>query len=265
MRAVLLIARREVANLLGTPVAWVVLVVVAFFSAQFFTGALDGWRLLAARAAEAPGGSAILERMNLTDLVVARMLGSVALLLVVTTPFLSMRLVAEERRSGAFDLLASAPVRPLQIVLGKYLGAVAVLCAALAVVSAYPVLLGLVSSGARGGSGVEWPTVAAGVAGLFLLGAASIAVGLAFSAFTEVPVVAALLTLLVLLGLWLAPLFAVGAEAPARHLAAALSIAEHLSPFLQGRLALADVAYFLSLTALGLFAAERAVEARRWA
>jgi ABC-2 type transport system permease protein len=265
VRPILHIARKELAVLFATPVAWVVLVVVAFFSAQLFTGALDTWRYLATRAVDVPGGAATLERMNLTEMVVARLLGSVALFLVVTTPFLSMRLLAEERRSGTFELLLTSPVRPLQIVLGKYLAVLVVLAAALALVAVYPALLAVVGRGAAGGSAVEWPTVATGLLGLFLLGAACLAVGLAFSAFTEVPVVAALLSLLVLLGLWLAPLFTVGAAAPARGLASALSTSEHLASFLQGRLALADLVYYLSLVILGVFAADRGVEARRWA
>jgi ABC-2 type transport system permease protein len=265
VRAILHIARKELAVLFATPVAWVVLVVVAFFSAQLFAGALDTWGRLAARAGEVPGGAAVLERMNLTELVVARLLGSVALFLVITAPFLSMRLLAEERRSGTFELLATAPVRPLQIVLGKYLAVLAILVAALALVAVYPALLAWAGRGTGGGPAVEWPTVASGLLGLFLLGAAALAVGLGFSAFTDVPVVAALLSLLVLLGLWLAPLFTVGASVPARGLAAALSTSEHLSSFLQGRLALADLSYYLSLVVLGLFAADRGVEARRWA
>ncbi len=264
MRATLAIARKELSVYFTTPLAWVVLVVVAFFSAQSFAGALDGFRLLATRAGEVPGGAAVLDRLNLTDAVVARLLASVGLLLVVTTPFLTMRLVAEEERAGTLELLLTAPVRPASVVAGKYLAALAVLAAALLLASAYPAVLAVVGRGAAGGAAVEWPTVAAGLLGLFLLGAAALAVGLAFSALAGTPVVAALLTLLVRLGLWLATMFTVGAAPAARNLAAGLSASEHLAPFLQGRVALADVLYYLSLSALGLFVAERAVEGRRW-
>jgi ABC-2 type transport system permease protein len=265
VRAILAIVRKELSVYFTTPLAWVVLVVVAFFSAQVFAGALDGFRLLATRAGEIPGGASVLERMNLTDAVVARLLGSIGLLLVVTTPFLSMRLIAEERRSGTFELLLTVPVRPAEIVLGKYLASLAVLCAALSLVAIFPAFLSVAGSGTQGGAAIEWPTVAAGLLGLFLLGAAALAVGLAFSALSETPVVAALLSLLVLSSLWLATLFTVGAGGAARNLAAGLSASEHLAPFLQGRIALSDVLYYLSLCALGLFVAERAVEGRRWA
>ena len=265
MRAILAIVRKELSVYFTTPVAWVVLVVVAFFSAQVFAGALDGFRLLTSRAGEIPGGAALLERVNLTDAVVARLFGSVGLLLVVTTPFLSMRLVAEERRTGTFELLMTAPIRPVEIIAGKYLASLGVLVAALSLVALFPAFLAVAGRGAQGGGAVEWPTVAAGLLGLLLLGAAALAVGLAFSALAGTPVVAALLSLLVLLGLWLAGMFTVGAGGAARNLAAGVSASEHLAPFLQGRIALPDVLYYLSLCALGLFVAERAVEGRRWA
>lgn len=264
MRAVLGIARKELSLYFTTPVAWVVFTVVAFFSAEFFTGALEGFRFLAARALELHS-TGLLDRMNLTDMVVARLFGSMGLFLLVATPFLSMRLLAEEKRASTFELLMTSPVRPSEIVLGKYLASLVVLLAALAVVALFPALLTAVARGTGGGSAVEWPTVGAGLLGLFLLGAAGLAVGLFFSAVTDTPVVAALLSLLVLLGLWMAPLFTVGAGAAVRDLAAAVSSAEHLSGFLGGRIALADLLYYLSLTAMGLFLAERAVEAHRWA
>ena len=264
MRAVLGIARKELSVAFTTPVAWVVFTVVAFFSALFFTGALENFRYVASRAQELQS-SGLLDRMNLTDMVVARLFGSVGLFLFVATPFLSMRLLAEEKRASTFELLLTTPVRPIEIVLGKYLSSLVVLAAAVAIVALFPAALAAVGRGAQGGAAVEWATVGTGLLGLFLLGAAGLAVGLFFSALTDAPVVAALLSLLVLLGLWMGTFFTVGAGAAARQLAQSLSAAEHLAGFLAGRIALPDVLYFLSLVALGLYLADRAVEGHRWA
>ena len=266
MRAILAIVRKELSVYFTTPVAWVVLVVVAFFSAQVFAGALDGFRLLTTRAGEIPGGAALLERVNLTDAVVARLFGSVGLFLVVTTPFLSMRLVAEERRTGTFELLMTAP-DPARRDRGRQVPGLprrARPRRSCSWPSSRPSCRwrGAGRRAAEPSSGPPWPPACSG---LFLLGAAALAVGLAFSALAGTPVVAALLSLLVLLGLWLAGMFTVGAGGAARNLAAGLSASEHLAPFLQGRIALPDVLYYLSLCALGLFVAERAVEGRRWA
>lgn len=264
MRTVLAIARKELSAYFTTPVAWVVFMVVAFFSAQFFTGALEGFRFLSTRAQQLPA-SGLLDRMNLTDMVVAQLFGSVALFILITAPFLSMRLVAEEKRSSTFELLMTVPVRPLEIVIGKYLASLAVLGASMTIVAAYPALLAVFARGAQGGGAVEWATVGTGLLGLSLLGGMALAIGLFFSAVTDTPVVAALLSLLVLIGLWAATTFTIGAGQPVRDLAAALSAAEHLTAFLQGRIVLTDVLYYLSLTTVGLFLADRAVEGHRWA
>lgn len=264
MRPALAIARKELEVYFTTPIAWVMFMVVAFFAALFFNGALDAYRFLTLRAFQFQDPS-VLERMNLTDMVVGRLLGPVGILIVIIAPFLSMRLVAEEKRSRTFELLMTAPVRPIQIVLGKYLAALAVMGAAVAIVAAFPLVLSVASRGAAGGAGVEWQTVGTGLLGLFLLGAAAMSVGLLCSSLTESVIVAALVSLIALLTLWMATIFAVGAEGPVKDLVSALSASEHLTAFLAGRIELKDLVYYLSLTALGLFLAERAVEGHRWA
>ena len=263
MRAALAVARKELEIYFTTPMAWVVLAVIAFFAAQTFNGALDAYRFLALRAsAVAPQAAA---GLNLTERVVIPLLESVGVFLVILSPFLTMRLVADEKRTGTLELLLTAPVRPLSLVLGKYLAVLAVLATALAIVALFPLLLTLAGGGQAGGAAVEWRTVGTGLLGLLLLAMMAAAVGLFFSALTESVIVAALLSLVVLLALWAVTLFAVGVEGPGRELAAALSAYERLGGFLEGRVVLGDVLYFLSFTVLGLYLTERAVEAHRWA
>jgi ABC-2 type transport system permease protein len=264
LRTAIAIARKELEVYFTTPVAWVMLMVVAFFAAQFFNGALDAWRYLSARALTFQSPEAM-AGLNVTDLVVARLLGSMGVFVIIVAPFLSMRLLAEEKRTRTFELLLTAPIRPLSIVVGKYLAALVVLAAVLALVAIYPLVLELAGEGASGGPAVEWRTVGTGFVGLFLLGAMALAIGLFFSALTESVIVAALLAEIVLLGLWVLTLFAVGAEGPTRDLVVGLSASEHLAGFLQGRIELRDVVYYLSFVVLGLYLTDRAVEAHRWA
>jgi len=265
MRSALAITRKELQVYFTTPAAYVALMVVAFFAAQIFAGSLEAYRALAVRLPASEEGQRALAQLNLTDFVVARLFAQVALFLLVTAPFLSMRLLAEERRARTLELLLTSPVRPAAIVAGKYLAALLVSAACVAVVAAFPAILSLFAKGARGGPAVEWATVATGLLGLLLLGAMCVAVGLFVSALTESVVVAALLSLVALLALWLVTLFTVGAEGPLREIAAGLSASEHLAAFLQGRVELADLVYYLSFVILGLWLAERAVEGRRWA
>jgi ABC-2 type transport system permease protein len=263
MRSVLAIARKEIEVYFTTPIAWVMLMVVAFFAAYFFNGALDAFRYLSLRALSFQSPEA-LEHLNLTDRVVWPLFNSIGIFVLFVAPFLTMRLVADEKRTRTFELLMTAPVRPIQIALGKYLAALAVLAAAVALVALYPALLAVVGRGSQGGAGVEWQTVLTGLLGLFLLGAMAMSVGLFFSSVTESVVVAALLSLMFLLALWLVTLLTLVVEGPAKEVASALSASEHLSAFLQGRIELRDVVYYLSFAVLGVYLTERAIEAQRW-
>jgi ABC-2 type transport system permease protein len=264
MRAALAIARKELTVHFTTPVAWVMLMVVAFFAAQFFNGGLDAYRFLSLRAMQFQNPQ-LLEHLNLTERVLSPLFGSMGVFLIIVAPFLSMRLFAEERRARTFELLMTAPVRPFDIVLGKYLASLVVLLLAVAIVALFPLLLSFYSGGAQGGAGVEWQTVGTGLLGLFLLGAMAMAVGMLASALTESVIVSALVSLIVLLALWVVTIFTIGVEGPVRELTAALSAAEHLSSFLAGRLELKDVVYYLSFVVLGLYLTDRAIEGSRWA
>jgi ABC-2 type transport system permease protein len=263
VKGALAIARKELSVYFTTPVAYVAFMVMAFFAAQFFTGSLDWYRQIAMRMAYE--GPQMMDRLNLTDVVVSQLFRSVGIFIVISAPFLSMRLVAEEKRARTFELLMTSPVRPFEIVVGKYLAALAVIAVSVGIVALFPALLTFVAKGARGGSPVEWQTVGTGLLGLFLLGAMAMAIGLFVSALTESVIVAALVSLVVLLGLWLVTIFTVGTEGPLKELASGLSAAEHLAAFMQGRIELKDVVYYLSFVALGLWLTDRALEGHRWA
>src|SRR5512141_228103 len=264
MQSALAVAKKELNVYFTTPIAYVAFMVMAFFAAQFFTGSVEAYRPFVMRVSPYEGQK-MLERLNLTDVVVSRLFASVGVFIVISAPFLSMRLVAEEKRARTFELLMTSPVRPLEIVVGKYLAALVVMAVSIAIVAVFPVLLSFFAKGVKGGSAVEWQTVGTGLLGLFLLGAMSMAVGLFISSLTESVIVAALVSLIVLLALWVVTIFTLGAEGPMKELASGLSASDHLMAFLQGRIELKDVLYYLSFVALGLWLTDRAIEGHRWA
>jgi ABC-2 type transport system permease protein len=263
MRSVLAIAKKELNVYFTTPVAYVVFVVIAFFSALFFTGSVEWYRQIAARMSLE--GPQMMERLNLTEVVVMRLFGSVGILFVFAAPVLSMRLMADEKRGHTFELLMTAPVRPIEIVFGKYLAALAVMTISIALVGMFPAVLSFFARGVQGGSAVEWQTVGTGLLGLFLLGAMAMAVGLFVSSLTESQAVAALGSFITLITLWLATIFTIGGQGPLTELAQGMSASEHLMPFLQGRIELKDILYYVSFIALGLWLTDRVIEGSRWA
>jgi ABC-2 type transport system permease protein len=200
---------------------------------------------------------------NLTDGVAVQMWGVVLIITLFVAPFLSMRLFAEEKRHKTFELLMTVPVRPIEIVLGKYFGGLAVISATLGLTIVYPIILAVFGA-SESGSALEWSTVALGYGGLLLWGATCIAIGMFISSLTESQMLAAFLTFAVLLPWMLLKGLAQSAEEPYRSIAAHLSFDAQLENLLKGVLDLKAVVFFVSIIFLSILFTHRAVEAQRW-
>ena len=262
MRNSIAIAKKELYLYFTTPIAYVAFFATSFIGAWFFLSLTSSFQRQSMQFVQFQAQQ-MLERMNLTDMVAAPLLVNMGLILTFVIPFLSMRLFAEERRQKTMELLMTAPVRSSEIVFGKFLSALVVLAVGIAIVAAFPALLSVFGSGA--GGAIEWQTVGAGLAGLFLCGAAFLAIGLFVSSLTDSQVVAALITFFVLLLTWMISWKAAEAEGVWRDVILHASSVTHLVQFARGIVDLSDVVYFLSVIVLGLFLTHRAVESRRWA
>lgn len=259
MRGALAIARKDLSVAFTTPLAWVAFVLVAFLAALYFNSYLGFYV-----AQVMQGGGAGAARLNPTDVVVGPGLGSLGVFLMLASPLLTMRLVAEEKGRRTFELLMTAPIRPSAIVAGKFLAALGLVIVLLAIGAIFPAALAALGGG-QAAPVLEWETVATCFAGLLLLGAACQAIGLFLSAVTDSMAVAALLSFMTMLVLLLLPRAALSAQGAVREAVAVLAVPDHMTSFLEGRLALRDVLYFVSLTVLGLWLTERVIEGHRWA
>ena len=172
--------------------------------------------------------------------------------------FISMRLIAEERQTGTINLLYSSPISDGQIVLGKYLSAL-VFLAILTLATIYMPMLVLVNGK------VSWGHVAAGYLGLLLLGSACIAIGTFGSALAKSQVIAVVVSGVMVVALLVCWFLARVTERPLNDLFSALALhGSHFQPFQQGIVHIRDVAYYLAVTYVALFGATRVLEARRW-
>ncbi|MFZ5470727.1 MAG: ABC transporter permease [Myxococcota bacterium] len=266
MRNAITIARRELTVYFTTPWAYLVFTAMAFISSFFFIAMLTTFRQVQemARAytwAQLPGDYALYK--NLTDGVVVQLWGVVMIITLFVAPFLSMRLFAEEKRQKTFELLMTAPVRPLEIVVGKYLGGLGVIGATLGLNIVYPLILSAFGA-SESGTALEWSTVGLGYGGLLLWGAACMAIGMFISSLTESQMLAAFLTFSVLLPWMLVKGLAQTAGEPWRSIAKHLSFDEQLHNLMKGVLDLKAIVFFLSIILLALFLTHRSVEARRW-
>lgn len=245
---VLHIARHELRRTFNSPLAWVVLGTVQFLMALFFFMLLS--RYLEPSSWRAGTG--------ITEFVVGGTLQVGGIIMLLVTPLLTMRLFSDELRSGTMDLLLSAPVSLLQLVLGKYLGVLAFLLCMLAMIALMPLSLLL-------GTDLDAGQLAAAFLGLALVLAAFAAVGLFVSTLTAQPTLAAVGSFAILFVLWIIHL---GGQAASERAAAVftwLSLLRHFDNLLRGFVNSVDIVYYLLLSGLFLaFSVWRLDAARCW-
>ncbi len=176
----------------------------------------------------------------------------------VASVLISMRLLAEERQAGTLALLYSSPVKDHEIVLGKFLSALAFL-SLMTLTTVFMPLLVMVHGRLSLGH------IAAGYLGLLLLGSASLAIGTFGSALARNQVLAAVISGCMLVALLTCWLLARITEQPLSDVFGALALwNQHFQPFQAGVVHVRDVVYYLLVTYVALFAATRVLEARRW-
>lgn len=227
------IAHNELRRMFQSPLAWVVLAAVQFLLAMFFF-------LLLARYLEPNPWAA---GRGLTEVVVSGTFQIAGIVMLLVSPFLTMRLFSEEQRGGTMPLLLSSPVPLTQLVLGKFLGMFIFQLCMLFMIALMPLALEL-------GTSLDPGEVAAGLLGLALLLAAFAAIGMFVSTLTSQPAVAAIGGFAVLFVLWIIHMAGRSGSERVGGVFEYLSLLRHFNNLLDGFFNSADVIYYLLLTAL---------------
>ncbi len=226
------IARRELRSYFDSPIAYIVIAVFLlcagglFFSTLFLMGRAD-MRTFFAPSFLSP-----------------------SMLLVILAPAVTMRLVAEERKSGSLELLTTLPLTDTEVILGKYLAALALLGTALGLTLVYAITVGSLGD-------LDWGPVLSGYIGTLLFTAALVAIGLLCSTLTTNQIIAFIFGFIICAVLyfinWLQFLLPSGL-APFFEF---ISTSSHLENLSRGVIDSRDVLYYLSLTAASLFLSVR--------
>jgi ABC-2 type transport system permease protein len=248
------IFKKELRLYFTSPIAYVIIAVFFLISGLFFWSIFDFFSKASMQSMMNPQ---LGRELNVTDGVFRPLLSNVTVILLLLMPMVTMRLFAEERRSGTIELLLTYPVRDGAVLVGKYLAALALYGVMLVGTVVYA---GIIMYFAR----IDWGPLLTGYVGLLLLGATFIAVGLFVSSLTENQIVAAIATFGTLLAFWIIGWSADSVGGPWGKVLSHLSIIEHFDSFAKGVLDTRDVIYYLNFTILALFLALRSLEARRW-
>lgn len=248
MSPLLIIAKREFRSYFDSPLAYVVICLSYFgLGLMFFNVGASFWRV---------------DKASLTDLFVYVGPGLSGLVV----PVVTMALLAEERRSGTLEMLITLPVKDSDVVLGKFLGALGLVLSLLLAMLIYPLMmfwfpwhLGT----------LDWGPVRSALLGLALFSSASVAIGLLISSVTRSQAVAFFITFFVLVMLWMMGELTdyVGQEVnqTLANILAYISFNSRLQGFIRGLVDTRDIVYFVSVSALALVFAFRALERRKWA
>lgn len=254
MSNILAIANKELRSYFNSPIAYAVIGLFAFAFGYMFWLFLRGFIVESMRLSANPMGGAV----NINQMMLRPLVMQVSVIVLFLLPMVTMRTYAEEKRSGTIELLLTAPLTDVQIILGKFLGALGLYAGMLAVT--LPSVLGLFAYG-----NPDWQPVATSYLGLFLLGASFIAFGLFISSLTQNQIIAGVLTFVLLLMLLLVGWLKDFVTSPAGLAAvSAVSIFEHFDDFTKGVLDTKHIAYYVSVITFGLFLTARSVDAERW-
>lgn len=253
MSSVLLICQKELKGYFASPIAYLLM---AFFGLIFGFGIYTATRdvLRFSFQMQMQGQSA---PMNLNQQVITPLLGFGSTISLFLIPMITMRLFAEEKRSGTIELLLTSPVTDLQIILGKWLGALLLYLCILAMS-----MINIALLFAWGKPDIRPVLVA--YLGLLLQGGCLLAIGEFISTTTRNQIIAGGVTFFVCLMLWLLNWFTSFDSGTMSTVINYLSIVTHFDNFSKGVIETKDVVFYLSMIFFSLFITSRAMESLRW-
>jgi ABC-2 type transport system permease protein len=253
MRNVWTIANKELRSYFASPIAYLLLAMFTVIFGFFFWNAV-GFFVSYGMQSQMMGRS---QPMDVNEMVIRPLLSNVSVIGLFLIPMISMRLFAEEKRNMTIELLLTSPVRDLEIIVGKWLSALALYATLL--------LLSALNFGFLFAWGnPDWKPLAVGYLGLLLQAGALLAIGAFISTMTKNQIIAGGVTFGVCLLLWVFE-WVGGYETTAwAKVMSYMSVINHFEPFSKGVIDTKDAVYFLSVIFLGLFLSARSLESLRW-
>ena len=253
MRNIWTICRKELKSYFSSPIAYMLLAMFAVVFGYFFWNAVGYFNSIGMQAQ-------MMGRpmpMDVNEMVIRPLLMNISVIGLFLIPMITMRLFAEEKRSGTIELLLTSPVRDLEIIIGKWLAAVLLYASLLAITVLDVMFLFLHGK-------PDWRPMVVGYLGLLLQAGALMAVGTFISTLTKNQIIAGAATFCACLMLWILEWVAGYEQAGWAKVMAYMSVVSHFESFAKGVIDSKDVIYYISLAFLGLFMTARSLESLRW-
>ena len=252
MRNVIAIAQRELKAYFDSPIAYVMIGFFALLFGYFFYAALFFFEQQSAQVGMNPS-----QALNVNQMLIGPTLMNTTVLMLFVFPLITMRTYSEEKRSGTIELLLTSPVTDVEIILGKFLGAMLLYASMLAVTVIHLAVLFAFGD-------PEWKPLVTGYLGLLLMGGSFLSLGLFISSLTKNQIVAGIATFGVFLLLWVINWLSSAVGPTTQPILQYLSLTEHFDDFAKGVIDTKHVIYYLSFISFGLFLTAKSVDSERW-
>jgi len=253
MRNIWIIWRKEWRSYFVSPIAYLLLTMFALIFGFFFWNAL-GYFVLMGMESQMRGQ---MFPMNLNEEVIRPLLSNASVIGLFFIPMITMRLFAEEKRTGTIELLATSPVRDLEIIIGKWLAAMTLYATMLLFTALNFAFLFKYGN-------PDWKPLAIGYLGLLLQAGGLLAIGTFISTLTRNQIIAGAATFGVCLLLWVLEWVSGYETATWAKVLSYMSVITHFESFSKGVLDTKDAIFYLTVIFVGLFFTSRSMESLRW-
>lgn len=251
MRNILAIAGKEIRAYFTSPIAYVVIGFYALLFGYFFAVMLTFFERQSMQMMQMGGA------VNINQMLIGPVFTNAEVVLLFVLPMVTMRVFAEEKRSGTIELLLTSPLTDWQIILGKFIGAMTLFSIMLAITAIHIGILFLYSE-------PEWKPILTGYFGMLLMGGCFISLGLFISSLTRNQIVAGMITFAAFLLFWVINWMGSFVGSTAQAVFAHLSIIDHFDDFAKGIIDTKHLVYYVSFIAFGLFLTAKSVDSERW-
>jgi ABC-2 type transport system permease protein len=247
------ICRKELSSYFVSPIAYILLTMFGLLFGFFFWNAL-GFFLIQGMEMQMSGQTF---SMNINEQVIRPLLSNVSVIGLFFIPMITMRLFAEEKRSGTIELLVTSPFRDMEIIVGKWLAATILYSCLLLFTAVNFAFLFIYGN-------PDWRPLAIGYLGLLLQAGALLSVGIFISTLTKNQIIAGAVTFGACLLLWVLEWVSGYESATWAQVLSYMSVITHFDSFGRGVLATKDAIFYLTVIFLGLFFTARSMESLRW-
>lgn len=252
----LTIAKKDLRTYFTSPIAYILMGVFSFIMGFMFFSILQIYIMQSSQYQSYGMGG---KGPNLTDALVRPVFGNMNVVLLFMVPFITMRLFAEEKRNNTIELLFTAPVSLMDIILGKFFSALGFVGVLVALTLPYPIALAMATQ-------PDWGVLFLAYLGTMCMISVYVAVGLLCSSLTENQIVAGVLTFGIILFFWIIKWisFSSGGGSVFADILSYLSIVDHYEDFSRGVLNTKDLVFFGSGVGLLLFLTYKNLESYSW-